>query len=153
MMMVNSAATTLRAVPLARSAASPRSATPVAAGRASVAASTSSSNVRLGGASFLAAGAVGLSLCGRGREADHAPARTSAANRRVVSASAASAAAPGTSEDDKGKTLRVAGSITGWFFLNAVFGGSLVRISLVAHHPQDKTRQVNTRFPWGCVEK
>lgn len=127
--MAIGAPSALRAVPLARSAASARSpSAPAAAVVRASAASTASGSVRLGGAAFLSAGAVGLSA--RARGADHALARKPVKKRVVAAdAAAASADAPTAAADDKAKSLRIGLSITGWFFLNAVFGES----SLLQH--------------------
>lgn len=127
-MMVIGATFALRAVPLTRFTASARSSSPAAAVHASSVASTNSSSsggrALFGGASFLSAGAVGLSA--RVRGADHALAHKSI-KKRVVSADAsASADASTAAAVEKAKSLRIALSISGWFFLNAVFGESSI---------------------------
>ena len=73
---------------------------------------------KLGGASFLSTGAVGLSA---GFSAGAIRASRVPAVRRGVVASAAVNAADAESKD-AGKTFRIATYIFGWYFLNAVFG-------------------------------
>ena len=108
----------LRAVPLARAAASAKQPA-VAGARAPVMQSTAApQGVRLASSAFLAPGAVGLTR----RSVAPVASRSS---RMVVKAEAASAAAVEAAEPEKkdnAQTLKVGLYIFGWYFLNAVFG-------------------------------
>lgn len=109
----------LRAVALTRSTASARSSSCPASTLAPAAVVSSTAvkvHVRLGGSSFLSAGAVGLSA-----RVGHAITRKPV-KKRVVSADASAAAPAAEGGEDKGKSLRVIASLSGWYFLNAVFG-------------------------------
>lgn len=110
----------LRAVPLARTASARSSCAPaLAAPRCcAVGGASTAPAPKLGGASFLSTGAVGLSA---GFSAGAIRASRAPAVRRGVVASAVVNAADAESKD-AGKTLRIASYIFGWYFLNAVFG-------------------------------
>lgn len=100
----------LRAVPLARAAASAKQPA-VAGARAPVMQSTAApQGVRLASSAFLAPGAVGLTR----RSVAPVASRSS---RMVVKAEAAE-----PEKKDNAQTLKVGLYIFGWYFLNAVFG-------------------------------
>ena len=75
-------------------------------------------SARLGGAAFLGGGGA-LGLASRAERAI-AP----RVQKRVVAAAAMPAPVPEQAEEasENAKNLRIAASVTGWFFLNAVFG-------------------------------
>jgi len=107
----------LRVAPLARCSTS-RSSSPAAFAAPRCATPSTSSSVALGASAFVSSGAVGLKS-GFSRAAIRPVAGRKPA--LVARASAVVAAADGATED-KGKTLRIAGYIFGWYFLNAIFG-------------------------------
>ncbi len=105
----------LRAVPLARTAASAKQ--PVRA-QAVMPSAAAPREVRLASSAFLAPGAIGLTR----RSVAPVASRSS---RMVVKAEAASAAAVEAAEPaekDMTQTLKVSLYIFGWYFLNAIFG-------------------------------
>ena len=109
----------LRVAPLARCSTS-RSSSPAAFAAPRCGTLSTSSSVALGASAFVSSGAVGLKS-GFSRAAIRPVAGRKPA--LVARASAVVAAADGATED-KGKTLRIAGYIFGWYFLNAFFGAS-----------------------------